>query len=65
MHIPLQLYQIKEDEGGDRPDGLIMIKAQAWIFLTVGLGLSLLAGVIVTVCVLCILARRNQRRERR
>ena len=44
---------------------MIMIKAQAWIFLTVGLGLSLLAGVIVTVCVLCILARRNQRRERR
>ena len=42
-----------------------MIKAQAWIFLTVGLGLSLLAGVIVTVCVLCILSRRNKRRERR
>ena len=44
---------------------LMMIKAQAWIFLTVGLGLSLLAGVVVTVCILCILSRRNKRRERR
>ena len=48
-----------------RDELLMMIKAQAWIFLTVGLGLSLLAGVIVTVCVLCILSRRNKRRERR
>ena len=42
-----------------------MIKAQAWIFLTVGLGLSLLVGVVFTVIILCILAKRNKRRERR
>ena len=42
-----------------------MIKAQAWIFLTVGLGLSLLVGVVFTVLILCILAKRNKRRERR
>jgi len=42
-----------------------MIKTQAWIFLTVGLGLSLLVGVIVTILILCILSRRNKRRERR
>ena len=42
-----------------------MIKAQAWIFLTVGLGLSLLVGVVFTVLILRILAKRNKRRERR
>ena len=39
--------------------------SQAWIFLTVGLGLSLLVGVVVTVLVLCCLAWRNKRREER
>ena len=32
--------------------------------MTVGLGLSLLAGVVVTVLILCCLASRNRRRER-
>jgi len=33
------------------------------VFLTVGLGLSLLVGVVVTLIVLCCLSRRNKKRQ--
>ena len=39
--------------------------SQAWIFLAVGFGLSLLAGVVLTVLVLCCLAWKNKRKEER
>ena len=65
MKIIDQMQISKEHEDLSAPTVTKKTMSQTWIFLTVGFGLSLLVGVVLTVLVLCCLVMQNKRKEQR
>ena len=65
MKIIDQMQISKEHEDLSSPTVTKKTMSQTWIFLTVGFGLSLLVGVVLTVLVLCCLVMQNKRKEQR